>query len=107
MRQANHASTSFPFYHFFSFFFSQHLLNHTNTITSTWILCNRVILIDIPVGSTILASFYVLGDRSCKILKLAIIILNYIILKISYIYNFFVQLGAESHRPEAGTNRHT
>ena len=57
----------------------QHLLNHTSTITSTWILCSRVILIDIPVGSTILASFYVLGDRSCEILKLAIIVLNYII----------------------------
>ena len=60
-------------------FLSKYFFKYTNIITSTWIFCNRVILIDILVDGMILASFYILGDRSYEIGKLAIIILNYII----------------------------
>lgn len=61
----------------YEFFISQlfpfsppnHLLNHTNTIISTWIFCSRVVFIDILVDGTTLANFYVLGDESLEILK--------------------------------------
>ncbi len=57
----------------------QPLLNPTSITTCTWILCSRVILINTPVGSTILAGFFVYGGRYCEIVKLAITVLKYII----------------------------
>lgn len=57
-------------------FLSQHFLKLTSTVT-------RVISINIPVWSTILAGSLLLGGRSYEILKLAIIVL-------SYTYDFIV-----------------
>ncbi len=66
----------------------QHPLRSTSTTTSIWILYIRVILINIPVGCTILASFLDLRGRFYKILKLAINVSQYITWIISYIYHF-------------------
>ena len=66
----------------------QHLFYHTNTVISTWILCDREISINISIFITIIYFFVILVEGFIKTLKLALNILIYIIIKISHIHDF-------------------
>ena len=90
MRQANRASPSSPFYHYFSSPPYQHLFYHTSNAISTQILYVSEISINSPINITITWHIFNFRDRFYKTLKLAIKALKCIFFK--NLFRFFYKL---------------